>query len=189
MESKNFNKALDLLNKKLKINNMFLEIICVGGFVLDYNNIRSTYDINGFYKSDEKLECLIKEVGDELKINHDGEIWLNNSVANLNDPPSKKICKINNTFSNITLYIPPLEYILGMKLKSMRDQDVEDIGLIIKKLKIKSPDMLEKTLMQYDFVNIDIAILLEAFSYAYGMDWLENYIRNNYVIDKEHPRN
>ncbi len=76
-----------------------------------------------------------------------------------------------------------------MKLKSMREQDVEDIGLIIKKLEIKSPDKLEKTLIQYDFVNIDISILLEAFSYAYGMDWLENYIRDNYVIDKENPRN
>ena len=53
MESKNFNKALDLLNKILKINNMFLEIICVDGFILDYNNIRSTYDIDGFYKSVE----------------------------------------------------------------------------------------------------------------------------------------
>lgn len=76
-----------------------------------------------------------------------------------------------------------------MKLKSMREQDVEDIGLIIKKLEIKSPDKLEKTLIQYDFVNIDISILLEAFSYAYGMDRLENYIRDNYVIDKENPRN
>lgn len=174
-----FNKALEKLNKKLIENNLNVEIICVGGFVLDYHNIRSTYDIDGFFDSTNKLEALIKEVGDELNINKEDELWLNNSVSNLNKKPDKDICTKNNDYSNIELYIPPLEYILGMKIESMRDQDINDIGKIIKELNIKNPKKLEKDLTNYGFKNVDISIILEGFAEAYGIEWLEKYYKKN----------
>ena len=73
--------------------------------------------------------------------------------------------------------LPTLEYIIGMKLESARDQDISDIAMIIKYKDIKTPEKLQEILIDLGFNDIDESIMLEAFSEAYGIEWLENYYK------------
>ncbi|EDP6423461.1 potassium transporter peripheral membrane component [Campylobacter jejuni] len=167
------------LNDELVKENIMLEIICVGGFVLEYYNLSMTQDIDAFYQEDQKIRDIIKKVGDKYGANKLSELWLNNSVANLNRIPPKSICEEMYSFSNLRVLMPPLIYILGMKLSSGRNKDRRDAGAILRLLRINSPRELSIQLSEYDF-QLDMSMVLEIFEYAYGTDWLVEYL-------KEHP--
>lgn len=167
------------LNDELVKENIMLEIICVGGFVLEYHDLRGTQDIDAFYQEDYKIRNIIRTVGDRYDANNLSESWLNNSVANLNRIPPKSICEEMYSFSNLRVLMPPLIYIIGMKLSSGRYRDKQDAGDILRLLRINSPRDLGIQLSEYDF-QLDISMVLEAFEYAYGTEWLVEYL-------KEHP--
>lgn len=166
------------LNSALSENQMTLSIICVGGFVLEHHGLRATQDIDAFYHENQKLRKIIKQIGEKHQINTD-ELWLNNSVANMNASPPKDICEKLYQFSNLTVYVAPIRYVLGMKLESGREQDLKDIGLIIQHEDFKDPFELFDQLQQQGFSRIDFSMLLEGFSYAYGMDWLEKFYKEH----------
>ena len=172
---KNGYKVFESLNRHLKKEKMSLTVICVGGFVLNHHGMRATMDVDAFYQSTKKLTSAIKAVGEEFDLNTADELWLNNSVQNMNRAPSEEICEVLYTFSNLKVLIAPLDYVAGMKLVSARVQDVEDAGSIIKKLGIRFPEELSAKLYTYGFGQIDESLLLEAFGIAYGMKWLEDY--------------
>lgn len=178
---KNEREIFEALNEGLKENDIFLTVICVGGFVLSHYGIRGTMDVDGFYRTSKKTEDIIRSVGEKFHINREDELWLNHSVQNMNEEPPEEICRIVYEFSHLKVLIPPLDYIAGMKLYSAREQDVEDVAAVIRKLSLKSPDRLRKKLASYGLNRIDESILLEAFGLAYGMQWLEQY----YVANEE----
>lgn len=169
----------EALNTELANENITLEIICVGGFVLEYYNLRGTQDVDAFYQEDVKIRSVIKKVGDEFGVNEPDELWLNNSVANLNRMPPKAICKKVFSFSHLTVLVPPLSYLVGMKLESGRARDRQDAGEIIKLVKIRSVKDIINELKEHGF-EPDISMILEAFEIAYGMEWLAEYM-------SEHP--
>lgn len=171
-------KAFQLLNDKLKENNLSLEITCAGGFVLQTLGIRATMDVDAFFTAPAKVQSLIESVGDELNINDDDETWLNNSIANVNKTPSDKYREIYKSYSNLTVYTVTPEYLIGMKLKSGRDKDFKDVAELIKKLKEESPSALYKKLRKMRF-NVDFADLLACFGDAYGHKWLADYYKNH----------
>lgn len=166
-------------NKCLKEENLSLKMICVGGFVLSHYGMRTTIDIDAFYKSTKKTESIIRKVGEHFSINNENELWLNHSVDSMNDCPPEKICDVLYKYSNLIVLMPPLDYIAGMKLISARVQDVEDVAMIIKKGKIKDPKDYRLKLNEYGFFGIDESVLLESFGIAYGMEWLEKYYIEN----------
>lgn len=168
-----------LLNQKLQEASLTLEIICVGGFVLEYYGIRATQDVDAFYEETDKIHNIIEQVGKQYGINQQDEAWLNNSVKNMNKRPPLSLCELMYSFENLTVYMAPLEYILGMKMMSARKQDIQDIGEIIKSRNLESPILLCEKLKSFGFDSVDISVLLEGFGNAYGMEWLENYIKNN----------
>ena len=177
----NSKELFEKLNERLQAEDCHLCLTCVGGFVLNHFEIRATHDIDSFYKTTPKIESIIKNVGDKYNLNQEDELWINNSVSNLNKKPPENICDTIYEFSNLKVMIPPLEYIAGMKFNSGREQDMRDIGSIIQKLQINDPDILENKLVQYGFGNIDESMVLEAFGIAHGMDWLEQY----YIANQE----
>lgn len=187
---KKFEEALLKLNNKLEKDGIYLDMIVVGGSVLEYNEIRATIDIDAFYKTNQTIDDYIYEIGEELNLNSEDEIWLNNSVSSMNKKPSMEICELIYDFSNLKIYIPPLEYVMGMKLESMREQDIEDVAEIIKLLEIEDVKEIEIELKKYNF-NFDESVLLESFSIAYGLEWLENYYLNieKNIIKKEPLKN
>ena len=169
----------EALNTELAKENIDLEIICVGGFVLEYYNLRGTQDVDAFYQEDTKIRSIIEKVGNAFDVNSPDELWLNNNVANMNRIPPRSICEKAYSYSNLTVFIPPLYYILGMKLESGRDRDRQDVGDIIRLVKIRSMKSVINKLKEYGFQS-DLSLILEAFEIAYGMEWLAEYMA-------EHP--
>ena len=165
----------ETLNTELAKENIDLEIICVGDFVLDYYNLRGTQDVDAFYQEGAKIRSIIEKVGDDFDVNEPDELWLNNNVANMNKIPPLSICEKAFSYSNLTVFVPPLSYILGMKLESGRDRDRQDAGDIIKLIKIRSIKDVTNKLKEYGF-QPDLSLILEVFEIAYGMEWLAEYM-------------
>ena len=165
----------EALNTELAKENIDLEIICVGGFALEYYNLRGTQDVDAFYQEDAKIRGIIEKIGNDFNVNTPDELWLNNNVANMNRIPPRSVCEKVYSYSNLTVFIPPLQYILGMKLESGRDRDKQDIGDIIRLVKIYSVKDVINKLKEYGF-QPDLSLILEAFEIAYGMEWLSEYM-------------
>jgi len=168
-------KIFSRLNNRLSESGLYLNIICVGGYVLKYHGIRETKDIDGFYDNSPVIRKIIKEIGNEFNLNQEEEDWINNSVGNLNEKPDDSICKIIYSNSNLKIMIPPLEYVAGMKLRSEREIDISDVSDIIVYLKIDDPRDFKDKLDFYGFNDVDESLIMESFAEAYGLDWLENY--------------
>lgn len=158
----------EALNTELAKENITLEIICVGDFVLEYYNLRGRQDVDAFYQENAKIRSIIEKVGDEFGVNEPDELWLNNNVANMNQIPPYSICEKVFSYSNLTILVPPLLYILGMKLESGRDRDKQDAGDIIRLVKILSLKEVINRLKEYGFQS-DLSLILEVFEIAYGM--------------------
>ena len=77
--------------------------------------------------------------------------------------------------NNYEKYFDELNSMLKANDLSDRRQDIQDVGEIIKKLGIKTPEDFYKIIKQYNFHSIDESLVLEAFGNAYGMKWLEDY--------------
>ena len=172
-------KLLELLNEKLREKGIRLTLICVGGFVMEFHGLRSTLDIDAFYTETPEIRQIIKDVGDAFGITSGDEPWLNHSVQNLNETPPAEICKEVYALSNLKILFPPLDYIAGMKIKSGRRQDVMDAAMIISFLHIVSPKAFLSNMQRYNLGDLDDAVLMDAFGMAYGMEWMENYYREN----------
>lgn len=171
--------VFEALNQELSQENLSLTIICVGGYVLEYHGLRSTQDVDAFYGESHHINEIIARVGQKFNLNTHEELWLNNNVANMNQQPPLDLCETLYSFSHLTVLIAPIEYVLGMKMISAREQDLKDIGMIIKYQNARSPFETFDTLKKMNFSTIDFSILLEGFSYAYGIDWLEEFFKDN----------
>ncbi|VKL67561.1 Uncharacterised protein [Streptococcus pneumoniae] len=167
------------LNKELIQENLTLTIICVGGYVLEYHGLRATQDVDAFYDQNQKINEIIARVGKQFNLNTHEELWLNNHVANMNKQPPLSLCESLYSFENLTVLVVPIEYVLGMKMMSIREQYLKDIGAIIKYKNFHSPFDTFKYLKDMGFDTIDLSVILEGFSYAYGMDWLEKFFKEN----------
>ena len=175
----NQKEILQSFNEELKKNDIHLKIICVGGFVLQLHGMRFTQDIDAFYDETPEIRQLIKKVGDSFGINSEQELWLNHSVQNLNESPPSEICEEIYRFSHLTVAVPPLEYIAGMKIISGRKQDVMDAAMIITSLHIDSPQIFVERMHKYGMNGLDNAVLMDVFGMAYGMEWMEKYYREH----------
>jgi hypothetical protein len=171
--------AFELLNEELAKEGLNLALICVGGFVLEHYGFRSTQDVDAFYRETPIIKEIIYRVGEQLGLNTSEELWLNNSVANLNPLPPIEYCEVLYSFETLTVYVVSLDYILGMKLTSTREQDLKDVGEIIKYKGLRSPFELYDYLNQLGFAPLDFAYVLEGFNLAYGMDWLRDFFEQN----------
>ena len=168
-------QAFELLNQELAKEGLNLTLLCVGGYVLEYHGLRATHDVDAFYTSDRKICEIIFQVGQVFNLNYQGELWLNNDVATLNPEPPLDVCETLYSFSNLTILLAPIEYVLGMKMVSLREYDFKDIASIIKYKKLRSPINTYKKLKKLGFTNLDFSVLLEGFGSTYGFDWLSAY--------------
>ena len=173
-----FDAAFIRLNEELAEANQMLELVCAGGYVLQRHGYRATSDVDAFYTSNDKIDEIIKNVGDEFGLNTPGDIWLNNSVLSLNPEPPDEHCVLVHQFSNLVVKEVSIQYLIGMKLFSQRLQDIRDAASILKQDKNTQPFELFATLTDMNF-DIDISVLLEAYEIAHGMDWLSNFYAAN----------
>ena len=173
-----FEAVFKKFNEELSKTGNNLELICAGGYVMQRHGYRTTLDIDAFYKNDKNIDEIIKKVGNEFKINNNDELWLNNSIYNINPEPPDKYCVLVYKFSNLVVKEVNLTYLIGMKLFSQRFQDLKDVSIIIRQNNNEQPFELMKELNDMKF-NIDVSLLLEAYEMAYGMEWLNNFYISN----------
>ena len=167
--------AFKLLNNKLAANELSLDIVCVGGYVMQYYGFRATADIDAFYESNQTVNRLIYEVGVELGLNGEDELWLNSSVSNLNSEPPERVRHPIYDMSNLKVSIVSLMYLFGMKVQSGRSRDRHDLAEILLRENLDDPVAAYEEMLDLGFRSIDFSILLEAFNEAYGDEWMQNY--------------
>jgi hypothetical protein len=172
-----FELAFELLSEKLKENNMNLELICVGGYVLHLHGYKHTMDVVAFYDSNAKLNQIIWQVGSELSLNREGKPWLNNSVCNMNRLPPKEYIESTKQFSNLIVNSVSLDYVVGMKLYSGRERDIDEVKVVIA-AEYKNFFEHKDELIKMGF-DIDIAQLLDAYEKAYGTEWLIDFYKTD----------
>jgi len=173
-----FEPVFKLLNEELLLVGQTLLLICAGGFVMQLNGYRGTLDVDAFYDTGTAIEAIIRKVGDAFGINRADELWLNNSIANMNPRPADEHCEPVYQFSNLIVKAVSITYLMGMKLASGREQDLMDVGDILQKTKNEKPFELLSELLGMRF-DIDISGLLDAYEKAHGMDWLDEFYINN----------
>ena len=177
-----FESAFSRLNEELSDAGLFLNLVCAGGYVMQLHGFIATADVDAFYESNEKIESIIRTVGDEFGINKADELWLNSSIADFNDMPPGKYCKVKYKLSNLMVKVVDILYVIGMKLDdvSARDKDLKHVSSFIIDTNNEQPLELFSELTRMGF-RIDISVLLETYGIAYGMDWLEKFYEENYT--------
>jgi len=173
-----FEPVFKRLNEELTISGQSLELVCAGGYVMQRHGYKATSDVDAFYKSNIAVEAIIRRIGDEFGINKPDELWLNGSIANMNPEPPARYCELVHDFSNLSVKAVIITYVIGMKLISGREQDLRDIGEILKKDRNEQPLELLSELAGMEF-DIDISGLLDAYERAHGMEWLEEFYSKN----------
>jgi len=141
-------KYLCELNTLLKEENLYGEICIFGGsyITLMYKDDRMTDDIDSiFIRGKRQLLPLIKKIAQKYNIPMN---WLNDAVKETVEMSNKLTKKVYLAFSNLTIYIPPPQFILAMKVMSTRAEtkDFEDIKVLVKNLKIKTVEGVENIL-------------------------------------------
>jgi len=174
----NFEAVFKRLDEELDKIDQYLELICAGGYVLQRHGYRNTLDVDAFYKSNEQISAAIRKIGDEFGINKEDELWLNNSISNLNPEPPIEHCGIIYKFNNLIVKEVSLFYLIGMKFHSQRYQDLQDISSILLKEENKDPFDLFTKLKNMGF-DIDVSLVLEVFEIAYGIEWLADFYNKN----------
>jgi hypothetical protein len=167
-----------MLNEELMKINQPLELVCAGGYVMQFHGFRSTVDVDAFYNSNAQIDEIIRKVGDSFGINRPDEVWLNNSIWSKNPMPPAQYCEEIYKFSHLAVSNVNMFYLIGMKLESGREQDLKDVATVIKSDKNIQPLTLHSKLSTMNF-NADISMLLEAFGIIYGLDWLTKFYTDN----------
>lgn len=145
MNSKQIEQCLGFLGQKLADMHIKATILILGGAVMvtQIGNRKSTLDIDIVIATNDPatyraVQQAIKLVAQEKKLS---PTWLNDDVTVVVDqigrPKAPKQWKI---FSNVTVFIPELEYILALKLFSGRQQDIVDIKALAQRLQIDTKE-------------------------------------------------
>jgi len=174
----NFDLVFERFNEELSKINQSLELICAGGYVMQLHGYKSTVDVDAFFRTNAKIDSIIRIIGDEFGINQPDELWLNNSIANLNIEPPPEHQELVHQLSHLTIKAVNIIYLIGMKLESSRNRDLADVVTILKSTNDIEPFRLMTNLENIGF-NIDISAILETYGLAYGEDWLARFYADN----------
>jgi len=177
-KSIDFEPVFNMLNDKLSEVNIMLELVCAGGYVMQLHGYRGTVDIDAFYTTNAVIESIVRKVGDAFGINKPDELWLNNSISNMNPEPPAEYCEVVHQFSNLIVKAVDENYLIGMKLTSARGQDMKDVAEIVKRRSNIQPFELLSMLCTMNF-DVDISLILDAFEMVRGMDWLDEFYREH----------
>ena len=172
-----YHKLFFRLNEKLSQQNLTLHLHCVGGFVLEYHGMKATEDIDAFYDSSDKIDQIIAEIGEEYHVGTDNEPWLSRTVGEVMSQSTNDETVIFEG-SHLIVGLSSLQSVLVDKIQVGRTKDIPDIAKLMKKLSIKQPDQLLEMHCYADGAS-DPAVILEAYSIAYGESALKDYLRKN----------
>ena len=160
-------KYFKILNERLKEKNESLTLYTVGGFALKCYGIKTTMDVDAFYDTNDTIEKIIADIGNEYNINPLNERWINKAVAYLKDKrvksPNKEISKLINKYSNLEIYCANLDYLFIMKVFAVYDgkkdkvKHLDDCKKILEsgKISVKNFDDFKKTCKECGFSEVE----------------------------------
>lgn len=136
MDKSTLKKALQALDKQV-VNHY--RIIIVGGaaMIMHFGASRATRDIDAILEGDNlrEIKQAAQKVAEEFNLDAD---WLNDSVKGfaVTLPPDfhKRITKLQLDLNNIEVYVLGIAEQLIMKIVALREQDLEDIEVLLPKL-------------------------------------------------------
>jgi hypothetical protein len=145
MNSKQIEQFPGFLGQKLAEMQMKATILLLGGAVMvtQIGNRKATFDIDIVVATNDPatyraVQQAARLVAQEKNLS---PTWLNDDVTIIIDqvgrPKAPKQWKI---FSNSTVFVPELEYILALKLFSGRQQDTIDIRALARQLQIETKE-------------------------------------------------
>lgn len=124
-------KYFQILNERLKEKNETLTLYTVGGFALKCYGLKTTMDIDAFYDTNDTIEKIIADIGDEYGINGENEHWINQAVAYLKDKrvknPGKEFSELINKYSNLEVYRANIDFLLVMKTIAVSDNKADKL--------------------------------------------------------------
>ena len=168
MDKNILNIALNKLNDKLALENIYGEMTMYGGAVmcLALESRESTQDLDAVFEPDSVIKRLAGEIQIELGL---PDNWLNDAVGKFVTSKEKDLFI---EFSNLIVYNAPPKYMLAMKLNVSRtgvSRDISDIIALLKILNIADVDSAAEAVSKYftDGVLPDSAykLLKNAFRY------------------------
>ena len=149
MKQKDILKAFEKLNIELSKEGVFGEVGVVGGaaMVLAFNARAATKDVDAIFEPSLKIRKAIKAIAADLGLPED---WMNDAVKGFlpGEPRSKREIFARD---HLRVWIPEPEYLLAMKGISARldTRDAEDLKLLIKLLKLDTPEKVFEILQKY----------------------------------------
>lgn len=114
------------LNNRLKEIGEDVDMIAAGGFSLQTYGLRSTIDVDAFFNSSNKIDGVIREIGEKEGINMEEELWLNNNIMNMNETPGPEHTELTLDMSHLKVRRVRAEYMFIMKLSTDRSRDIDD---------------------------------------------------------------
>ena len=136
MNKDDIQKYLRMLGDELLKRNVTGEILLVGGAVmlLEVGNREITKDIDAYFEGNAAIiRDAIIVVAEREGLSDD---WLNDAVKSFfyTRVPNRKWAE----YPGLRVYMPPLDYLLVMKVIAGRPQDVDDAKALIEKLHLSN---------------------------------------------------
>lgn len=149
-------EALKYLGELAREEGVRLEVSIYGGaaFLLAYNTREATKDIDALLHPKEIGERLVEQVARDLDLPSD---WLNSDISQFISPKleSKRRLSEIEAATGLIVHVPSAEYLLAMKALACRRPigayrgDIDDLGFLIKKMKIRSLDRIQDALDRF----------------------------------------
>ncbi len=132
MNSTQIEQNLGYLNDHCMRMNIHVQLLLVGGalMVTQLKNRQNTDDIDVsiIASSAQEYSRVLKAIEAVAKDRHFPEKWINDDVSIITDQVRRpRTLRPWLRLSHLTVYLPDLEYMLGLKLLSGRAQDYRDI--------------------------------------------------------------
>ncbi len=132
MNSKQIEQNLGYLNEQCVRMNIRVQLLLVGGAVMvtQLKNRQNTDDIDAsiIASSAQEYSLVLKAIEAVARDKQLPGKWLNDDVSIITDRVGRpQTLQPWVRFSNLTVYLPNLDYMLALKLFSGRAQDYRDI--------------------------------------------------------------
>ena len=162
-------RALRELSERLRSP---CEIVIVGGaaMILCYGASRATHDVDVLLLSGNTTEVrrIARQVAGEYNLPED---WLNDAVkgyADILPPDFRERLYLLGSFNQVTLYALGLPEQAAMKIVALRDQDLEDLELLMPRLQESDKAVIRQIVTQVARMRPDWAQRLRYFLMEQG---------------------
>jgi Nucleotidyltransferase of unknown function (DUF6036) len=138
VKAEEIRQYLSELNDELRAMDVKGEICLYGGAVmcLVFDARPATKDVDAVFRPARQIRQAAERVAQTHDIRGD---WLNDAVKGFVVPHARRVLF---DFPHLKVYVPEPDYLLAMKAIAARvdETDREDAGLLIRLLKLKTPD-------------------------------------------------